>query len=120
MDLAGTNVGGNYIGEKTGTISVTMVDIAFTLAEGAVTEKEAPVYGDDWSKIVTIDPSKITAKVGNDVISGGTYSLNVSGKPNAGTNQAYQVLFTGTPCQNAGLRASLDLGRIYDILEGKA
>lgn len=85
--------GGNFTGTKSDDISVTMVDIAFTLAEGAVTEKEAPVYGDDWSKIVTIDPSKITAKVGEETISG-TYRLDVSGMPAVGEH-AYQVLFTG-------------------------
>ena len=85
--------GGNFTGTKSDDISVTMVDIAFTLAEGAVTEKEAPVYGDDWSKIVTIDPSKITAKVGEETISG-TYRLDVSGMPAVGEH-GYQVLFTG-------------------------
>ena len=85
--------GGNFTGTKSDDISVTMVDIAFTLAEGAVTEKEAPVYGDDWSKIVTIDSSKITAKVGEETISG-TYRLDVSGMPAVGEH-GYQVLFTG-------------------------
>ena len=85
--------GGNFTGTKSDDISVTMVDIAFTLAEGAVTEKEAPVYGDDWSQIVTIDPSKITAKVGEETISG-TYRLDVSGMPAVGEH-GYQVLFTG-------------------------
>ena len=85
--------GSNFTGTKSDDISVTMVDIAFTLAEGAVTEKEAPVYGDDWSKIVTIDPSKITAKVGEETISG-TYRLDVSGMPAVGEH-GYQVLFTG-------------------------
>ena len=86
--------GGNFTGTKTGEIEATMVDIAFTLAAGAVTEKEAPVYGDDWSKIVTIDPGKITAKVGEETITG-TYRLDVSGMPAVGT-YGYHVLFTGT------------------------
>lgn len=86
--------GGNFTGEKTGEIEVTMVDIAFTLAAGAVTEKDAPVYGDDWSEIVTIDPGKITAKVGEETVTG-TYRLDVSGMPAVGT-YGYQVLFTGT------------------------
>lgn len=89
---------GNYTGTKNGTINVTMVDIAFTVdgatatADNAVTIKDNPTYGDDWSEIVTIN-SNIVASLNGATLTGGTYSLNVSGMPNAGT-QSYTVQYT--------------------------
>ena len=89
---------GNYTGTKNGTINVTMVDIVFTVdgatatADNAVTIKDNPTYGDDWSEIVTIN-SNIVASLNGATLTGGTYSLNVSGMPNAGT-QSYTVQYT--------------------------
>lgn len=89
---------GNYTGTKNGTINVTMVDIVFTVdgatatADNAVTIKDNLTYGDDWSEIVTIN-SNIVASLNGATLTGGTYSLNVSGMPNAGT-QSYTVQYT--------------------------
>ena len=89
------NANGNYSGEKTGTITVTMVDIAFEIGEGAVTVDNAPVYGATWGDIVKVDGSKITAKVGEDTVTG-TYTVkDASVRPGAGS-ASWEVLFTGT------------------------
>lgn len=90
---------GNYSGEITGTITVTMVDIVFTVgtetatADNAVTIKEAPTYGDDWSEIVTIKENDIVASLNGETLTGGAYSLNVSGMPTA-SEQSYTVQYT--------------------------
>lgn len=90
---------GNYSGEITGTIIVTMVDIVFTVgtetatADNAVTIKEAPTYGDDWSEIVTIKENDIVASLNGETLTGGAYSLNVSGMPTA-SEQSYTVQYT--------------------------
>lgn len=109
--LAGLNAGataiinysftanGNYTGTITGTITVTMVDIVFTVgtetatADNAVTIKEAPTYGDDWSEIVTIKENDIVASLNGETLTGGAYSLNVSGMPTA-SEQSYTVQYT--------------------------
>lgn len=120
--LAGLNAGataiinysftanGNYTGTITGTITVTMVDIVFTVdgatatADNAVTIKDNPTYGDDWSDIVTIKEDDIVASLDDDTLSGGTYSLNVSSMPNAGT-QSYTVQYAYE-------------GKTYDVCTG--
>lgn len=89
------NASGNYTGTKTGEINVTMVDIAFTDVEEAVTVASDAVYGDTWANIVTVDDSKITATVGTEKVEG-TYTVeNSNARPNAGT-ATYKVLFTST------------------------
>ena len=101
---------GNYTGTITGTITVTMVDIVFTVdgatatADNAVTIKDNPTYGDDWSDIVTIKEDDIVASLDDDTLSGGTYSLNVSSMPNAGT-QSYTVQYAYE-------------GKTYDVCTG--
>ena len=86
---------GNYSGEKAGTITVTMVDIAFDIDDGAITVKNDAVYGGTWADIVTVDASKITAAVGTEKVEG-TYTVeNSNARPNAGTS-TYKVLFTST------------------------
>lgn len=105
--LAGLNAGataaisysfaadGNYSGEKTGTITVTMVDIAFTGVDEAIAVASDAVYGDTWADIVTVDASKLTAAVGTEEVAG-TYTVeNSNTRPNAGT-VTYKVLFTST------------------------
>lgn len=83
---------GNYTGTITGKITVTMVDIAFTDVDEAITVASDAVYGDTWADIVTVDASKIDAAVG-DVEVEGTYSVeNSSDRPDAGT-ATYKVLF---------------------------
>lgn len=83
---------GNYSGTVTGEITVTMVDIAFTGVEEAVTVASDAVYGDTWADIVTVDASKIDAAVGTEKVEG-TYSVeNSSDRPDAGT-ATYKVLF---------------------------
>ena len=83
---------GNYTGTITGRITVTMVDIAFTGVNEAITVASDAVYGDTWADIVTVDASKIDAAVG-DVEVEGTYSVESSSdRPDAGT-ATYKVLF---------------------------
>ena len=105
--LAGLNAGataaisysfaadGNYSGEKTGTITVTMVDIAFTGVDEAIAVASDAVYGDTWADIVTVDASKIDAAVGTEKVEG-TYTVeNSNARPNAGS-ATYRVLFNST------------------------
>ncbi len=92
-----TSTDTNYVTTaQTGTITVTMVDIAFEIGEGAVTVDNAPVYGATWGDIVKVDGSKITAKVGEDIVTGGTYTVkDAIVRPGAGS-ASWEVLFTGT------------------------
>ncbi len=83
---------GNYTGTKTGEITVTMVDIAFTGVNEAITVASDAVYGDTWADIVTVDASKIDAAVGTEKVEG-TYTVeNSNDRPDAGT-ATYKVLF---------------------------
>ena len=91
---------GNFTGTIKGSIRyVIHREIEFTVdgkpadATNAVIIKKNPAYGDDWSKIVTIKSDAITASL-NGVKGTGSYSLNVSGTPDAG-EQEYIVRFTG-------------------------
>lgn len=87
----------NYVNTpQAGAITVTMVDIVFEIGEGAITVDTNPVYGATWREIVTVDGSKITAKVGDDIVTGGTYTVkDASVRPGAGS-ASWEVLFTGT------------------------
>ena len=92
-----TSTDTNYVTTaQTDTITVTMVDIAFEIREGGITVDNAPVYGATWGDIVKVDGSKITAKVGEDIVTGGTYTVkDASIRPGAGS-ASWEVLFTGT------------------------
>ena len=92
-----TSTDTNYVTTaQTGTITITMVDIAFEIREGGITVDNAPVYGATWGDIVKVDGSKITAKVGEDIVTGGTYTVkDASVRPGAGS-ASWEVLFTGT------------------------
>lgn len=95
---------GNYTTtSKKGSTVFTAKNIAFTVnvagvdqpatAANAVTLKADPTYGDTWAEIVTIKSDSIVAKVGTTVVTG-TYSLDVTGSPNAGSGKSFKVLFT--------------------------
>lgn len=91
--------GGNYTGTKTGTIKFTIKDIEFIVdgqpatAANAVTIKDKPVYGDNWSDIVTI--GAVTAQAGDKSDNNKAhFTLSVSGRPAAG-EQTFQVLYNG-------------------------
>ena len=85
---------GNYSGTVIGEIAVTMVDIAFTGVDEAIAVASDAVYGDTWADIVSVDASKITAKVGDETITG-TYTVKDStSRPGAGNAVNYKVLFT--------------------------
>lgn len=95
----------NYTGTKTGTISITMIDIEFmagdetATVDNAVTVKnDAPVYGTKWSDIIALK-NNINAKVGDRAVAG-TYTLSIDTDtiPAAGT-AVYNVLFTSTDGQ---------------------
>lgn len=91
-----TSTDTNYVTTaQTGIITVSMVDIAFEIGEGAITVDNAPVYGATWGDIVKADGSRITAKVGEDTVTG-TYTVkDASVRPGAGS-ASWEVLFTGT------------------------
>ena len=95
----------NYTGTKTGTISITMIDIEFMVDDEAATVDNAitvknstPVYGTKWSDIITLK-NNINAKVGDRTVAG-TYTLSVDNDtiPKAGT-AAYNILFTSADGQ---------------------
>lgn len=95
----------NYTGTKTGTISITMIDIEFmagdetATVDNAVTVKnDAPVYGTKWLDIIALK-NNINAKVGDRAVAG-TYTLSIDTDaiPAAGT-AVYNVLFTSTDGQ---------------------
>ena len=92
----------------TGNISFYIYDVVFKVgdddatAENAVTVKANPTYGDDWEDILTLN-NGLKAVLFNflnnalddsEVTTG--FSLDVTGSPNAGNDQEYNVLFTGT------------------------
>lgn len=84
-------------GDKSASITVNVVDIEFTGADAAITA--SGTYGQKWSEIVKIDASKLTAKVGDDTVTG-TYSVvNAEQYPNSG-NQTYTVVFNNETYQN--------------------
>lgn len=91
-----TSTDTNYVTTaQTGIITVSMVDIAFEIGEGGITVDNAPVYGATWGDIVKADGSRITAKVGEDTVTG-TYTVkDASVRPGAGS-ASWEVLFTGT------------------------
>ena len=87
---------GNFEGTKTGTLTLTFVDVTFAVTEGAIALKADPTYGDKWNQIVTVDGAKISATLNGTPVEG-TYSvLNGEEMPAAGENQAYTVIFTDT------------------------
>ena len=99
------NASDNYSGTITGTINVTMVDIAFTGVTDAITVVSDAVYGDTWAEIVTVDASKITAAVGTEEVAG-TYTVeNSNDRPDAGT-ATYKVLFTSTDGSYKGVEVA--------------
>lgn len=84
-------------GGQSASITVNVVDIEFTGADAAITA--SGTYGQKWSEIVKIDASKLTAKVGDDTVTG-TYSVvNAEQYPNSG-NQTYTVVFNNETYQN--------------------
>ena len=95
---------GNYSGTKTGSFKVTVKDIEFLVngtpatVANTLTVKANPTYGDDWSDIVKIkDGVTITAKVGAATDTDPShFTLRPTGKPNAGNNQTYELVYNGT------------------------
>ncbi|MBQ9133367.1 MAG: S-layer homology domain-containing protein [Clostridia bacterium] len=79
-------------GDCTATVAIKAVDLTF-VNNGAVTVKADPTYGDTWAEIVTIDADKFTAKLGDATLSGGEYTLSVSGTPAVGT-YTFDVLYS--------------------------
>ena len=95
---------GNYTGTITGTINVTVVDVIFEVSgvtatvANTLTVKSSPVYGDDWSDIVKKQTGvTITARVGTATDTDQShFILRPTGKPNAGNNQTYELVYNGT------------------------
>lgn len=84
-------------GGKSASITVNVVDIEFTGADAAITA--SGTYGQKWSEIVKIDASKLTAKVGDDTVTG-TYSVVDANKVPAAGEQEYTVVFNNTTYTN--------------------
>ena len=95
---------GNYTGIRTGSFKVTVKDIEFLVngtpatVANTLTVKANPTYGDDWSDIVKIkDGVTITARVGTATdIDQSHFTLRPTGKPSAGNNQTYELVYNGT------------------------
>ena len=95
---------GNYTGTKTGSFEVTVKDIEFLVngtpatVANTLTVKANPVYGDDWSDIVKKQSGvTITAKVGAATdIEQSHFTLRPTGKPSAGNNLTYELVYNGT------------------------
>lgn len=95
---------GNYTGTKTGSFEVTVKDIEFLVGTApatvgnTLTVKSSPVYGDNWSDIVKIKSGvTITAKVGTATDTDQShFTLRPTGKPSAGNNQTYELVYKGT------------------------
>lgn len=92
---------GNYTGNITGSIKLTVVDIVFTVngvaasVENAVTVKGAPVYGDNWSDIVKKSATIIASVNGAEDTDQSHFSFIESGSPAAGM-QSYTLVYNGT------------------------
>lgn len=92
---------GNYTGNITGSIQLTVVDIVFTVngdaasVENAVTVKGAPVYGDNWSDIVKKSATIIASVNGAEDADQSHFSFVESGRPAAG-EQSYTLVYNGT------------------------
>lgn len=81
-------------GSEHDDLNVSVVDIEFTGVDAGVTTKAA-TYGMTWGDIITVTPSKITAKVGDATVTG-TYTVaNKDQRPGAGA-QTGTVTFTST------------------------
>lgn len=95
---------GNYTGTKTGSFKVTVKDIEFLVGTApasvanTLTVKADPTYGDDWSDIVKKQTGvTITAKVGAATDADQShFTLRPTGKPSAGNNQTYELVYNGT------------------------
>ena len=95
---------GNYTGTKTGNFKVTVKDIEFLVGTApasvanTLTVKADPTYGDDWSDIVKKQSGvTITARVGTAIDAEQShFTLRPTGKPSAGNNQTYELVYTGT------------------------
>ena len=95
---------GNYTGTNTGSFKVTVKDIEFLVGTSpasvanTLTVKADPTYGDDWSDIVKKQTGvTITAKVGAATDADQShFTLRPTGKPNAGNNQTYELVYNGT------------------------
>ena len=94
----------NYTGTRTGSFTVTVKDIEFTVDSEPATAantleviKTNPVYGDDWGDIVKIKEGvAITAKVGDEIDNDQShFTLKQTGKPNAGNDQTYELVYNG-------------------------
>ena len=94
----------NYTGTKSGSFEVTVKDIEFLVGTApasvanTLTVKADPTYGDDWSDIVKKQTGvTITAKVGAATDADQShFTLRPTGKPSAGNNQTYELVYNGT------------------------
>lgn len=91
----------NYSGPVTGTIHFTVKEIEFLVdgqaatAANAVSLKKDAVYGDSWEEIVTIGAITARAGTGSDNEKG-HFTLSKTGRPNAGDDQEFEILYNGT------------------------
>ena len=81
-------------GSARADVTITAAQIQFTVGDDAIAVAENPIYGTTWGQIVSVENSEITAKVGEDTVTG-TYSVKDAGqRPDAGS-QTYTIVFNG-------------------------
>ena len=86
-------------GSASATVTITAAQIQFDVGEDAISVAEKPTYGATWGQIVSVENSKITAKVGEDTVNG-TYSVKDADQcPDAG-EQTYTIVFNGSGYTN--------------------
>ena len=96
---AGENTGtGNVTltasyGSASGTVTINIAKISFTVEQGAVTTASNPVYGMTWGDIVKVTGA-ITASVGGQAVTGQYSVQNADDMPEAGNNKAFTIVFT--------------------------
>ena len=95
------SVGGNYVGEKAGSIAFLVKTVEFYAGSekaevsNTVIVKETPVYGDDWTDILQLRAGLSAQLVAETDADQSHFTLDVSGVPNAG-QQSFNVYYSGT------------------------
>ncbi len=93
---------GNYTGDKTGTLTIKIKDILFMVGssyatiDNVVTMVANPTYGMTWSELITINAGLKAVRGDKTDSNASHFTLSVTGIPNAGDNQAFQILYSGT------------------------
>ena len=95
--------GGNYTGESSGDIYITIENVKFYAGQeeanegNAVTEKTDPVYGDTWGDILTLNTNLSAQLLGETDSDQSHFRLDVTNtaQPSAG-QKTYHIYYSGT------------------------